>query len=45
MSSQPLPLTWSSQKERRRAGKSVAEFALAVWWTREYDAVCGAFAD
>ncbi|MER5196495.1 phosphotransferase [Streptomyces sp. NPDC002755] len=39
-------LRWHYERGDTRADSQFpAASALAVWWTREYDAVCGAFAD
>ncbi|WP_320775540.1 phosphotransferase [Streptomyces sp. CRN 30] len=39
-------LRWHYERGDRRADPQFpAASALAVWWTREYDAVCAAFAD
>ena len=39
-------LRWHYERGDRRADEQFpAASALAVWWTRQYDAVCGAFAD
>ncbi|MFF3938562.1 phosphotransferase [Streptomyces phaeofaciens] len=39
-------LRWHYERGDTRADDQFpAASALAVWWTREYDAVCGAFAD
>jgi hypothetical protein len=39
-------LRWHYERADTRADSQFpAASALAVWWTREHDAVCGAFAD